>query len=411
MMKFFTILQRGAYSAQEFLKSRNSSKLLQIHKCFESSFIPQRVLILTKISRYQIERQANPSLSEDQFKQGLLTRGTNYDAIFAGHQRNKATELRTIQALKKQNIDFRIRDRHNIDIESIDWADLIVPVGGDGTFLLAANMIADNNKPIVGINSDPEFSEGFLLLSFKYTNNINEIFERLKSGNFKYLMRSRIRITLHGENVWQMPFHMHEKCLPCEDDKFYVKYHKTTIPKGNLPKVRKLPWLALNEVFIGETLSARISILHLDTGNGTFQKVKSSGLCVTTGTGSSSWYRNINCLNPQMVEDVLSAAGCNNKFSHEEFKKICFDFNSQLQYPAEKLQLAYVVRDMIVKHIWPLPNNIQPRDFCDKLTIRSQCYDGGLVIDGGIAIHFNVGTTAVLETLEQDSLRNIVFQD
>lgn len=66
---------------------------------------------------------------------------------------------------------------------------------------------------------------------------------------------------------------------------------------------------------------------------------------------------------------------------------------------------------MIVKHIWPPRNNIKPRDFCEKLTIRSQCYDGGLVIDGGIAIHFNIGTTAVLETLEEDTLRNIVFED
>lgn len=94
-----------------------------------------------------------------------------------------------------------------------------MPVGGDGTFLLAANLIGDNKKPIVGINSDPEFSEGFLLLSSKYTDNIDAIFERLKSGNFKYLMRSRLRITLHGENVWQLPFHMHENCLPCGDDK------------------------------------------------------------------------------------------------------------------------------------------------------------------------------------------------
>lgn len=109
--------------------------------------------------------------------------------------------------------------RHNIDIDSINWADLIVPVGGDGTFLLASNLIGDNTKPIMGINSDPEFSEGFLLLSPKYSNNIPEIFERLKLGNFKYFMRSRIRTTLYGENTWQMPFHMHEKSSPSENER------------------------------------------------------------------------------------------------------------------------------------------------------------------------------------------------
>lgn len=66
---------------------------------------------------------------------------------------------------------------------------------------------------------------------------------------------------------------------------------------------------------------------------------------------------------------------------------------------------------MIIKHIWPLPESIHPRGFCKELKIRSQCSDGGLVIDGGIAVHFNVGTTAKLETLEQDTLRNIVLLD
>lgn len=53
---------------------------------------------------------------------------------------------------------------------------------------------------------------------------------------------------------------------------------------------RILPYLALNEVFIGETLSARVSHLHLKIDNQNIvNKTKCSGLCVSTGTGSSSW--------------------------------------------------------------------------------------------------------------------------
>lgn len=84
--------------------------------------------------------------------------------------------------------------------------------------------------------------------------------------------------------------------------------------------------------------------------------------------------------------------------------------NGILGFPDE-LRLSYVIRDMISKHIWPMPKSIHPRGFCDKLTVRSQCYDGGLVIDGGIAVRFNVGTTAVLEAREEDALRNIVLPD
>lgn len=91
------------------------------------------------------------------------------------------------------------------------WADLVLPIGGDGTFLLAANLIFDNKTPIMGINSYPLHSEGFLMLPSYYTKHISEIFELLKGGQYDVLMRSRIRTTLKGEGIWNPPFHMHEE--------------------------------------------------------------------------------------------------------------------------------------------------------------------------------------------------------
>lgn len=66
---------------------------------------------------------------------------------------------------------------------------------------------------------------------------------------------------------------------------------------------------------------------------------------------------------------------------------------------------------MINKHKWREPNGIKSENFCEKFTIRSQCYDGGLFIDGGIAVNFNAGTTAVLEILKEDALRSIILLD
>lgn len=63
----------------------------------------------------------------------------------------------------------------------------------------------------MGINSNPEKSEGYLLLPTIYTRNIAEIFEKLKAGHYSILMRRRIRTTLKGEEIWKAPFHMHEK--------------------------------------------------------------------------------------------------------------------------------------------------------------------------------------------------------
>ena len=90
---------------------RNLHKTFGILVRFESSFIPKRVLVVTKISRYQIEKFFSPDLNEDEFKKRLLQRDINYDAVLAGHNRNKATESRTIETLLNLNICYRIRNR------------------------------------------------------------------------------------------------------------------------------------------------------------------------------------------------------------------------------------------------------------------------------------------------------------
>ena len=59
------------------------------------------------------------------------------------------------------------------------------------------------------------------------------------------------------------------------------------------------------KVFIGETLSARVSYYELSVDGSERSKVKSSGLCVSTGTGSTSWTFNINKLTHQSVSDLM----------------------------------------------------------------------------------------------------------
>jgi len=36
-----------------------------------------------------------------------------------------------------------------------DEIDLVVSLGGDGTFLKTSSMVPDSEKPILGINTDP----------------------------------------------------------------------------------------------------------------------------------------------------------------------------------------------------------------------------------------------------------------
>lgn len=46
--------------------------------------------------------------------------------------------------------------RFGYNESAISWADAIFSAGGDGTFLLAASRILSQDKPVIGINTDPE---------------------------------------------------------------------------------------------------------------------------------------------------------------------------------------------------------------------------------------------------------------
>lgn len=44
---------------------------------------------------------------------------------------------------------------------------------------MAASRVAGNEKPVVGLNSDPSRSEGYLCLPVKYSTNIREAIDKL----------------------------------------------------------------------------------------------------------------------------------------------------------------------------------------------------------------------------------------
>ena len=71
--------------------------------------------------------------------------------------------------------------------ELIDWADIIFTTGGDGTFLLGASKIKTPDKPVVGINTDPTRSEGYLCLPKHFSFSPDHAIEELMAGHFRYI--------------------------------------------------------------------------------------------------------------------------------------------------------------------------------------------------------------------------------
>jgi len=69
--------------------------------------------------------------------------------------------------------------------------------------------------------------------------------------------------------------------------------------------------------------------------------------------------------------------------------------------------MTYTIRDLISAGVWPDPKGLSPRGFANKIEVKSRCFDGGLVIDGGVFVKLNEGTTATLEVYTSDALRTV----
>jgi len=118
---------------------------------------------------------------------------------------------------------------------------------------------------------------------------------------------------------------------------------------------RILPILALNDVFIGESVSARVSFYEMRVDDGPSQKQKGSGVTICTGTGSTSWHFNINHISEHSVQQILELG---RELSGQEFscdaslsKEVRRQFNNSLVYDPADYKMAFSVRD-------PIPHGI-----------------------------------------------------
>ncbi|XP_055702674.1 NAD kinase 2, mitochondrial isoform X2 [Phlebotomus papatasi] len=383
----------------------------------EKKFSLQRALIVAKLSRYEFEKRRYPDLSTAQLEERIRGRGTDYDSLIHFNEMHTQFRKTVVEAFKHFGVEVRVVDRHSITNDSINWADMIVPVGGDGTFLMAASR-ADFIKgpvgrkiPVMGFNSDPESSEGRLMLPKNYSTNTKSAIERIMKHDFTWMHRSRIRIThlaSNGNLPEAIDLHEHKGnnmehlCLepelldPEEQELYDAKVKRT------------LPYLALNEVFIGETLSARVSHLQLRV-DGKVTNTKCSGLCVSTGTGSTSWHTSINRLSPKNVEELLTILQQGNHIGgHLDANVIAQEYNRRLVFPPDDPRLCYSIREEIRVGVWPNPKgDMESRAFASKLYVQSRCLDASLVIDGSISYPFNDGAKVVLETRPDDALLTI----
>src|SRR3989344_2070474 len=130
--------------------------------------------------------------------------------------------------------------------------DLVITFGGDGTFLSASHYVS--HQLILGVNSDPKRSAGFLT-----STNLKNVMKKLKE-----VVSGKLKIKTYPRASAKI-FHK-DKCVLTEK--------------------------ALNEVYIGNSRPQHISVYSLKFRNKK-ELQKSSGIIISTGTGSTAWYKSI----------------------------------------------------------------------------------------------------------------------
>ncbi|XP_073400044.1 NAD kinase 2, mitochondrial isoform X2 [Dendrobates tinctorius] len=380
-----------------------------------SGFRPERVALVTKTSRYEFEQQRYRSsgLSEDELRELLALKGSSYNGLLQRHNIHSENVEHVVQSLRNEGIDVRVVRRRDYDEETVRWADAVISAGGDGTMLLAASKVLDKSKPVIGVNTDPERSEGHLCLPVRYTRSFPEALHKLYRGEFRWQWRQRIRLFLEGTGINLTPVDLHEQQLSLEQ-------HSKAHSAGGHPEQTSatisgphlLPIRALNEVFIGESLSSRASYYEISVDDGPWEKQKSSGLNVCTGTGSKAWSYNINKMAPQTVEEILHIVKryniVNRTLDSDLIEQVTNEYNDSLIFSPEEQRMFFSVREPIANRVF---SSSRQRGFTSKVSVRSRCWDACMVVDGGTSFEFNDGAIVTISMDGADALCTVLLDE
>lgn len=149
-----------------------------------------RAAIVYKISIWEIYRE-----SPDEETRAYLERGgKNLETLQRSSAVQKKTLERTREALDRAGIEHDLFYRAELTPESIAGCDLVISVGGDGTFLEASHAVP-TGIPMLGVNSDPERSTGF----FSATDGSGVVDFIARLANHQRTNVNRLQVIIDGE--------------------------------------------------------------------------------------------------------------------------------------------------------------------------------------------------------------------
>jgi NAD+ kinase len=201
-----------------------------------------RALVVYKKSYYELygyTQRAGRFVSLQGHRQAII------EAMWHSHEENQRTLAAVQAALDGVGMPYDCLYRG--EFTSVAGYDLVLSVGGDGTFLEVARYAGD--LPILGVNSDPERSTAFFCAANRGT--IRPHLEALLAGKVGEVLLARMQVTIND---------------------------------------RLLPYYALNDLLVAHANPAAMTSYTLDIGS-VSEAQRSSGLWIATAAGSTAAIR------------------------------------------------------------------------------------------------------------------------
>jgi NAD+ kinase len=203
----------------------------------------RKALILHKKSTFQLQAIEH---KETRFVK-LLEEGSDVvTRVKIAHNEHVETLEHVEKELIRRGVEYRTVARSELT-ERVQDVDMMISVGGDGTFLDASHYLLD--IPILGVNSSESSSFGHFCAGDE--RNFGEILDQIENGTFKANNLTRLELILNGE---------------------------------------LLPDLVLNEVLVAHENPAATS-RHRLLLRGKSEEQKSSGIWIGTASGSTGSLR------------------------------------------------------------------------------------------------------------------------
>ena len=209
-----------------------------------SQTVQPRVVVITRRSEYELLIAKHGTREQARFL--LERRGQELEEIERRHELQEAARL-TVSSQIPTSWRRTSVHREDLDRFLFEPVDLVVALGQDGLVANVAKYL--DGQPVIGLNPDPEAYEGVLV------------------SHPPEAARDLLTLAVRPDSAFQ------ERTMVC----------------ASLDDGQEL--FALNEIFVGH--SSHQSARYRITCAGKSERHSSSGVVVSTGTGSTGWARSI----------------------------------------------------------------------------------------------------------------------